>query len=717
MLKKVNMIIVIMASVLTILLDVGFLFYIPIVFFYLMKDYRNIYYIIPSTALSLLIFTGTSYLIPFGILAILLLIILWIMQKLTKGYYMYIIVGLLGLASYIITYKGFPDPAWFILMFIVSLMIYIYFEKNLFESLKINSNFYNHTVSEMIIILIAILGASKITIGNFNLGFALAVFFAMYTAISWKNIYALIYALISVLMLLLIFNIEEGLFIPFIVSFYFLSFVYPVIIVNVFSLVIILVNTNYADELILTIMGVSLLFEIFKNYLVKKEVKEEKLREGLYGQIAENLSNEVLNFATILDRFAEGFKTPKEYNKKMQEALNILTQRHCNNCPKKKECYKKNKKVIYPHFKNLILQKELYSKELRDFLNECYHSKGISTTAKNINYRIDFQEATVNNLLTTQVTGVASAIRQYAIDMLSKEEINYDLFLSLREKLNNQGLDIVYFEVVKPFINDFILKIGIRKIYQEDIAREIKEVGSLALKTNISVIFENIIDDVSYFQIIPEIKLDIIYGTGAISSEGNQICGDNFIVKDLKNGKFISAISDGMGNGYSAYQESNNTLNLINDIIKLNLNASTSLEMLNTFYSMQEYLERYATLDLVEINRYTKEAKFYKLGGATTYIVKKDGKIEKIVNQNLPFGIGENIENYNYNLENDDLILMSSDGIFENIIEEKSLEEFIKTIKQEAPQKIVYEILNYTMNQKLKATDDMTLIALKIKYT
>ena len=715
MLKKVNMVIVMMASVLTVLLDVGFLFYIPIVFFYLLKDYRNIYYIIPSTIISLLLFTGTSYLIPFGILSILLLLVLWIMRKLTQGYYMYIIVGLLGLITYIITYKGFVDPALFILMFIVSIMLYMYFEKNLFEALKLNSSLYNNTVSELLIIVVSILGASKINIGNINLGFVLAVFFAMFAAISWKNIYALIYALISVLILTLIFNIEEGLFIPFIVSFYFLSFVYPVIIVNVFSLVVILLNTNYYDELMLTIMGVSLLFEIFKKFIVTIEPPKEEIKEGLYSQIVENLSNEVLNFAAVLDRFATSFKTPKEYNNKMHEALNILIQRHCNNCPRKKECYKKNKKVIYPYFKNLILQKDLYTKELRDFLGECYHSKGLNATAKNLNYRIDLGEATTNNMLITQVTGVASAIRQYAVDMISKEEISYEVILNFREKLKNYGFNITYFEVVKSFCDDFSLKIGIKNIYEEAISSEIKSIADLYLGKS-SVIFENIIDNTSYFQIIPEIKLDIIYGTGAISSEGNQICGDNFLVKNLKNGKFISAISDGMGSGYSAFEESSTTLNLINDIIELNLNSSTSLEVLNTFYSIQEYLEKYSTLDLVEINRYTKEAKFYKMGGATSYIVKKDGKIEKVVNQNLPFGVGDNIENYNYVLENGDLILMSSDGIFENIIEEKSLEDFIVKIKEEAPQKIVYEILNFTMKQKLKTTDDMTLIALKIKY-
>lgn len=715
MLKKINMIIVSAMVALTILLDVGFLFYIPVVFFYLLKDYRNIYYIIPSSLISLLIFTGTSYLVTYGILVILILLTLWIMRKFTKGYYMYIVIGLLDLISYLIAYKGFSEPAFFILMMIVSLMLYIYFEKNLFESIKINSILYNNTISELLLIILAIIGAAQTSIFKINLGFVLAVYFAMYAATSWKNIYALVYSLISVFILIFFFNIEEGLFIPFIVSFYFLSFVYPVIIVNIFSLLVILLNTSYHDELMLTIMGVSLLFEIFKKFIIKEIPSKEKLREGLYSQIAENLSNEVLSFAAILDKFAEGFKTTREYNNKMSDALNILIQRHCNNCPRKKECFKKNKKVIYPYFKNLILQKDLYTKELRDFMAICYHSKGINATAKNLNYRIDFQNSS-NSILTSQVVGVASAIRQYAVDMISKEELKYETVLMFREKLNNQGLEIAYFETVRLFQNDFILKIGIRNVHENSEELNIKTIGDNVFKTKISVIFEKTIEGVSYFKIIPEIKLDIIYGTGALSSEGNQICGDNFFVKDLKNGKFISAISDGMGSGYSAFEESKTTLNLINDIVELNLNSSTSLEVLNTFYSIQESLEKYATLDFVEINRYTKEAKFFKMGGTTSYIVKKDGKIDKIVNRNLPFGTGDNIENYNYTLENGDLILMSSDGVFENIIEEKALEDFIVTIKEEAPQKIVYEILNYTTKQNLKTKDDMTLIALKIKY-
>ena len=72
------------------------------------------------------------------------------------------------------------------------------------------------------------------------------------------------------------------------------------------------------------------------------------------------------------------------------------------------------------------------------------------------------------------------------------------------------------------------------------------------------------------------------------------------------------------------------------------------------------------------------------------------------------------IDNYEYKVEEGDLIVMSSDGIFENVVDMNQLENFIRQIRDLPPQKIVYEILNYTVNNKVKVIDDMSLIALKI---
>lgn len=715
MLKKINLIIISFFSVLTILLDIGLCLYIPIVFFYLLKDIKNIYYIIPSSIISILLFSKTIYLIPLGILFILILFLSWILNKFSKGYYTYIMVGLLNIISYLIIYKGIADIYLFIGLNLLSLMIYTYFEKNLLDSFKLTNKLYNQTYAEMLICIISVIGASNVIIGNLNLGFVLAVYLLMFLSVSWKKIYTLILSIILLILELVVFNIQSSLFLPLITSLYFLPFVYPVIIVNVFSLIVILVDTTYPDEYMLTIMGVSLLFEIFKHFLIRENLKDEVIRNNIYTKVAKNISDEVLSFTTFLDKFVEGFKTPKEYNERISEALKTIVQKHCMKCPIRKECFNKNKNIIYPNFKLMLLQKDLYNDELRSFLNYCVYSKEIYETAKNISYRTDFNNpGTNNNVMLSQITGVSNAIKQYAVDIVTKEEIKYELFINLKQELFDVGYDIVYYEVEKAFIDDFLIVVGITNTNLK-VEENFQEISKRTLNLDVSVVLDRVEEGVAYYQIFPKIIVDILYGYGSVSSEGNHICGDNYIIKDLKNGKFVSAISDGMGKGYSAFYESDMTLKLVSDVVELGLDFPTSLEILNTFYVIQDYLERYATLDLLEIDRHNMHARFYKMGGTTTYILKNDGKIEKVVNRNLPFGIDEFIENYECVLENNDLILMSSDGIFENIIDEKLLEEFLFKIKDENPQKIVYELLNYTNNQKLKTKDDMTLIVLKVK--
>ena len=57
---------------------------------------------------------------------------------------------------------------------------------------------------------------------------------------------------------------------------------------------------------------------------------------------------------------------------------------------------------------------------------------------------------------------------------------------------------------------------------------------------------------------------------------------------------------------------------------------------------------------------------------------------------------------------------MSSDGILENYVNEKDIENYILSIRDLSPQKLVYEIIRHTMQNKVKAKDDMSIIALKV---
>ena len=57
---------------------------------------------------------------------------------------------------------------------------------------------------------------------------------------------------------------------------------------------------------------------------------------------------------------------------------------------------------------------------------------------------------------------------------------------------------------------------------------------------------------------------------------------------------------------------------------------------------------------------------------------------------------------------------MSSDGVFENVVNSKELEEFILSIRGLDSQKMAYEILNYSRYADVLNKDDMSVIVLKV---
>lgn len=725
MYKKINIFIVGFFSILTIYTNIGFMLYIPLLFYYLIRNIKNVYMFTISSASGLLFSfllnnsfneSLTKYMIPYLLLIILVLFILWIMNKLVKGFYIYLFILMLNIIMHIIFYKGISDVLVFLINSGISVLLYMFLEKNLIESLNSKNLFYNNAYVEIIISIISIVGAASLNLYNINVGLVLSFYFAMYFSNSYKNIYAVLFNLIISFIMMYIYKQTEAVLLLVVSLFYFMKQSIPLLLTNVFCTAFLFIETNINSRLIIMIMIISVIYEIIKKYVSKESINNEIITDNIYSQITTNISNEVLGFAGFLNKFVDNFKEPLEYKEAINDSIKTLMNNNCNNCHMRKDCYAYYKTNLYLYMKNLLLNRNNQTSEYLYFLNNCIKIREMKDLAYKLNQRLNLNNLNDNNnALIVQLVGVSNAIRKYAIDMVAKQEISTSTILQFKEQIINYGYDLSYFEVIKSFCEDFMFEFGIVDKDQKEIIRNVTLIGNNIFDKTISVIFQKQEQNVLYFKVIPELKIEILYGYGSISANQNNICGDNYIIKEMNNGKFISAISDGMGNGYQAFTESDNVLKLVSSVIEQNLELSTALEILNTFYAIREYLEKYSTLDLLEINRYDKTAKFYKMGATTSYIIKKNGTIEKIINQNLPFGIEENIDNKELMLEEDDLILMSSDGIFENIVESENLDDFIKKIRGDSPQKIVFEILNYTINNEIKTNDDATLIALKIK--
>jgi stage II sporulation protein E len=714
MYRKINVMVISFFAATTINYHIGFMVFLPVLMFYIIKDTRNLYYVIPPAFLALLLVNPNS-LVAYGIMLLVVLAFLFFMRSVSNSLYIYLFFPLVNTLTYFLIYQGTDNLLFFILMNLVSLLLYLYLEFNIVESLKKDSLFYNNSYLEILLIMIAVIGGARLVYYGVNAGLVLALFYAMYLSKSTKDVYSMLYAILVMLIMMFVFRVNEAILIPFISAFYLFPSIYPLLIINVFCSAVIFADLTESMLMIQMIMGLSILFEVFKFFTVKENVDESIVCDNVYTQVVKNVNDEVLNFASFLDKFAKSFKNPKEYNEKISEGIKTLVQGYCSKCRRMKECFGEYKVGIYTFFKD-ILHKEIVTDDLyKAFSSQCPNIKEIERAGAIIYDKLDLANATATaNTLIAQITGVSNALRAYSIDMCNRSEIKYNTFAQFKQRLIDHGYAITYFEVLKTFDDDFMIAVGIKNGDFDMASKDINVICEALFGRKSSTILQKFERNTIYLNVLPELKIDIIYGYGALSSGGNQICGDNYLIKELKNGRFISAISDGMGKGYSAFYESDMTLKLVEDLVQLNLETSTALEILNTFYVIQDYLERYATLDFLEINRYNMTALFYKMGGTTSYIFKENGKIDKIINKNLPFGIEELIDNYEYHIEEGDLILMSSDGIFENVVETDQLENFIRQIRDLPPQKIVYEILNYTVNNKVKTNDDMSLIALKV---
>ena len=721
MLKKINILIISFFAVLTITFDIGFIIFLPLAIFYILRDSRNIYYI-TGAGLAAIVLFESSYLYVFLGLMLAVMVFQYLIGKLSKGYYIYLVIVLLNVLSQVaLNHQGlmlsFKQYPWHLLILnLISVVLYFYFEHNLLEELRSKSmQVYDNSFLEIVIALTAILGATWLEVYNINVALLVATYFAMYFAYSSKNISALLYALLAMVILIFGFDIIEALFIPFITAIYFLPFVFPMLVINVFLATLIFANTEYQDLTLMALMGISVIFEIIKNFIIKEHPRHEVFLENLSNQLSVRLNHEVLGFALFLDKMVEGVKIPNQQKEQINAAIKLLVQNHCLNCPHKKRCYAQNKANIFYFFRNLIMKKDLSNDSYSAFSAACPKIRELEYTARDLSKRVDLPS--INDTLCSQISGISSVIKRYATDIGTRVEINYQLLAELKRRLINYGYEITYFEAQRTYLNDFLIIIGVKGNidYFDETQNVLKVISENVLERAVSVIFDKNERNTLYVRIVPQIMLDVIYGYGAVSADGNQINGDNFLIKEFDNGRFISVISDGMGKGYNAFYESSTTLKLVETVVSLDLDSITSLEILNTFYAIQDYLERYATLDFLEINRYKLSARFFKMGASTSYLVKANGTVAKIENKNLPFGIEEGVEESEHQLEDNDVIIMTSDGVLESIADEPKVEYVLQQVKDLSPQKIVHELINFSLNNNLTNTDDMTIIALKIK--
>ena len=716
MFKKLNLVLVSFSLVLTINYNIGYTIFIPVVLFYLLKDIKNILYIFITSILTIFIFKYNIYIYLINILLISILytVVRYLLKKpvnilsnTTLHLITYLLLfGMVFLSNYFIFQYTILNS---IVYSIFSLSIYVFLEHLLISLFRNTPNNNSLIYFDLFNSLLIAISMGSIYFKGINIGIFVSVIYTIILSKKYQGIVSFLYSFILMLFYLFIEKENIAYFFPIISCFNLLPSIYYLLVINSFCIVTIYSSNIYSKEYLYLFMLISVVIELFTSVINYKEIEISNDYNLINKNLSSKLNNELNNVTNLFENIVNVFKRPVDYNKKLNNEINNIFNKYCFNCSKKSDCFNLYKDLHYDLFKNAILNIPTNN----SFYSYCINGDQINKHISNIKDINELENKNKsNNDLIYIINSVNNCIKKINIELNSKNILDLNIVTNIINRIKYYGLNIISYKIHRYEIDDFLISVKLEKIDNNDLDI-IMNVFEKVLNININI-KQEINNNVCIYYIYPKQKIDIIYGFATLSSKNN--CnGDNFFYKEISNTKILIGLSDGMGKGYNAFLQSNKTLELVNAASSININLETSLDIINSFYNIQDYFEDYATLDLFYIDRVNCYADIYKMGASSSYILHSDNTFEKIINKSLPFGIDTDVLKETITLKHNDIVFISSDGIFENINNENKLLEFLISIKDEAPKQMSYSIIDYAVKQKTLTKDDMSVIVLKVK--
>lgn len=263
------------------------------------------------------------------------------------------------------------------------------------------------------------------------------------------------------------------------------------------------------------------------------------------------------------------------------------------------------------------------------------------------------------------------------------------------------------------------------RIFVNIYAKEILEIAKLEMIEKIAsqVLKEKIVlnDEASLgtrYLFLSADKYEMAIGNNMATKSQSEVSGDSILNIRLKDGKYLVALSDGMGTGTNARKSSTQSLKLLENLLLSGFDKKTSLELINSSLINQNE-EMFATLDIAIIDLYKGNIEFIKSAACPSYI-KNNKKVQTIKANSLPTGIVEkgNIQTFDYDINSGDILLMCTDGILDANIEYKNKELWLKYLLEDIEtnntQKIADLVLNEAIDNNFGVIkDDMSVLVCK----
>ena len=426
-------------------------------------------------------------------------------------------------------------------------------------------------------------------------------------------------------------------------------------------------------------------------------------------EVAESLNN----VSKAIENIAGTYEENKDIkiNKQYEENKKIFITELLNNL----ENYKENMlyddisnvkgDIIDKIFKLLIDKQEISRKELLQVFADCnsyiigFEDKDISKKLEenimqivrtiNISYaqsKSDFiwkKKIEQNNKnVGKQLKDVSKAIGSMAKN-LEKDIEQEENFIRERQEIISllEQKEIIIQDIVIKKENRYIIEMYLSENIEKSKIELIEKILTKTLGEKIVLNQEATVG--KKLEFISEDKYVMALGIANKTKTKSDISGDSTLTIRLKDGKYLIAISDGMGSGKEAKKSSTEALQLLENLLLSGFDKNISLELINNSL-INRNKESYASLDIAIVDLYMGNVEFIKSAACPTYI-KSGKRVQMVKSNSLPTGIIEEskIQTFDKDIEQGDIMVLCSDGVLDSNVEYKNKELWIKYLLED----------------------------------
>lgn len=438
-------------------------------------------------------------------------------------------------------------------------------------------------------------------------------------------------------------------------------------------------------------------------------------------------------FVTSLGKLSKAFLNLEEKRTSLteeecQEMCDEVKERVCKQCERKEVCF------AHEMLRDVLYAIENYGAELnveikRKMQKKCVCAPQFLRAITDV-YKIEKQKQAWKRRMVENRKGCAIQLDTFAqMIQHSTRELDASIFedehlvKKIKSKLTKIGLKLLSTVFLVTENGRYEIHVTVKAISGESVAT--KDVANVIAEcTGRKMVLgkeERVTVGAEYGTIIcvESAKYHTLQGVAKIGKGCSKISGDNFSLLELPGGKQAAILSDGMGAGQAAFQESAMVVEVLEELLSAGFPKETALQMLNTAMVMGREEVKFSTIDMSVFDLYTGKYELTKAGASTTFIKRKD-KVERIKSTSLPMGVMSKLEvdTTEHQLEDGDMIIMITDGIMDALpVGEQDflMQMIVQGTQIQNPKEIAHHILEQVLECSGEVPlDDMTVLVIGI---